>query len=179
MLNYGKPNIDGMYSKAKIFGHALHPILIAFPVTFYTTCFLCFAAYSFNGNPVWFRYGVISNVAGVITALVAAIPGFIDWAFGIPREHPGKKTGLVHMVLNLVALAFFAANAYVQFPKRGDVLPDAGPAVILTLAGLLVTGIAGTLGWMLVARHHVGVELSEEQKKDEAKYVSGGMPRPH
>ena len=35
---------EPLYTKAKIFGHPIHPALVAFPITFYTACTICYAA---------------------------------------------------------------------------------------------------------------------------------------
>src|SRR3954471_9767519 len=99
-----------MYSKWKIAGHPIHPMLIAFPVAFYVATLVAHAVYAGNGDVFWFRVGHVANWAGVVTALVAAVPGFVDWT-GIPSRAPAKRTGLMHMVLNVVALVVFALNA--------------------------------------------------------------------
>lgn len=79
-----------MYSKVKIFGHPVHPMLIAYPIAFYTSTLVAFLIYAANGNGFWFKVAVAANVAGVIMAAVAALPGFIDWAVGIPSRSPAS-----------------------------------------------------------------------------------------
>jgi uncharacterized membrane protein len=61
-----------MQSKIKVFGHPLHPMLIAFPVAFYTASVVCYIAYNSNANPFWFKVALVANIAGVIMAAVAA-----------------------------------------------------------------------------------------------------------
>jgi uncharacterized membrane protein len=155
-----------MYSKAKILGHPIHPLLITFPVAFYTTSFLAFAYYGFATDPdfFWYRVAYAANVAGIISALIAAVPGFIDWAVGIPNRTGAKTHGLVHMSLNLLALALFALNAYLYRGTWDEGARNITYAVILTGVGFFVTAAAGTYGWMLVSRHKVGVELTPEQE---------------
>src|SRR6185436_4006263 len=77
-----------MYSKAKVLGHPVHPMLVSFPIAFYTATLIAYGVYAATDNRFWFQLGVVANFAGVVTALAAAIPGFIDWAFGIPAGHP-------------------------------------------------------------------------------------------
>ena len=164
------------YSKVRIAGHPVHPMLIAFPVAFYTATFLGFAAFAATTDLFWWRLGLWSNAAGVITALIAAIPGFIDWAAGIPKGHPAKATGRTHMILNLVALALFTINLIVQTDKwvdlartamaTGDIVtPNPTAALVLSLLGVAFTIAAGFFGWKMVQTHHVGVELSDEQRR--------------
>ena len=154
-----------MYSRVKIAGHPVHPMLVGFPVTLYTVTLACFAASALGAEPFWFRVGVYANVAGVITALVAAVPGFLDWALGVPAGSPAKATGRAHMLLNVAALAVFAANAYLHWDERHAPLPAAALPLALAAVGVCLTIAAGFLGWKMVQTHHVGIELSPEQQR--------------
>jgi uncharacterized membrane protein len=154
-----------MYSKVKIGGHPVHPMLIAFPVAFYTSAFICYIVYGSNENVFWFKVAVAANIAGVAMALLAAIPGFIDWLF-IDKNTRAKQTGLAHMLLNVSALLCFGVAAWIESPKWNSVNPELGAAIPLTAIGFLLTLIAGFLGWTLVQTHHVGVDEGVEEKKD-------------
>ena len=156
-----------MYSKIKIAGHPIHPMLISFPVAFYAAALVLFCAYALGASAFWFRVGVYANLAGVIMAVVAAVPGFLDWALGVPKGTEAKRTGATHMVLNVVALVLFAINVFVQWPHRMEAAPGVGLAVILPLAGVITTLAAGWLGWRLVQTHHIGIELSPDQERVE------------
>lgn len=161
-----------MYSKIKIAGHPVHPMLIPFPVAFYTATLAAFITYAVNADPFWFRVAYAANAAGVVMALVAAIPGFLDWALGIPSETHAKRDGLKHMGLNVTALALFAINLWLNSGQWNAVTPITRFAIILPLFGLISTIAAGYLGWTLVQKHHVGVQITpcpevryEERKK--------------
>lgn len=158
-----------MYSTVKIAGHPLHPMLVAFPVALYVATLACFLAYALGAGPYWFRTGAYANVWAVILAAVAALPGFVDWAFGIPNGTPAKSTGLAHMALNVVSLLFFLANVLLTWTHRLDAVPRVGLSVVLPLVGVLVTVAAGFLGWKLVQTHHVGVDLTPEQQRFEPR----------
>lgn len=153
-----------MYSKIKIAGHPLHVMLVGFPVTFYTATFICFIIHYANADPFWFKVAVIANCAGVVTALLAAIPGFIDW-LNIPKIKKAKRTGILHMLLNVSTLTVLSINLYLQYPKWNDAAPDAAPALLLTGLGFILTIMAGFLGWSLVQKHHIGVALTDEQQR--------------
>jgi uncharacterized membrane protein len=146
-----------MYSKIKLAGHPIHPMLIAFPVAFYTAAFVCYIIYNSNTDVFWFKVAYVANAAGVIMAIVAALPGFIDWLF-IPAGTKPKKTGLAHMICNVAALLLFGINMLQQKDNWSDTSPDIGMAIALTGAGLVITLAAGFLGWTLVQKHHVGVD---------------------
>jgi uncharacterized membrane protein len=170
-----------MYSKVKLAGHPVHPMLVGFPVAFYTATLVAFIVYAATDNPFWFRLGCVANWAGVVMAAVAALPGFIDWATGIPRGSAAKKTGLIHMALNVTALTVFLINAVVATNHWDEVLPPSGAGIVLSAIGVLITLAAGFLGWSLVQDHHVGVRLSPEQERLEPVHVptTGQHGRPN
>lgn len=160
-----------MKSKIKIAGHPIHPMLVGFPVALYVAAMVCFIAYALGAESFWFRVGVYANLAGVVTAAVAAIPGFLDWLLAIPAGTPAKSTGVAHMGFNVAALLVFALNVILQWPHRAELLPPVGLSIALTVLGAILTVAAGFLGWKLVQTHHVGVDLTPEQERYE--------PRPH
>jgi uncharacterized membrane protein len=153
-----------MYSKIKIAGHPIHPMLVAYPVAFYTATLACYIVYSSNQNPFWFKVAVVANIAGAVMAAVAAIPGLIDWLF-IPSDSRAKKTGLFHMLCNVLALVCFAVAAFLECPKWNDESPTVGIAIPLTAVGFILTLAAGFLGWTLVQKHHVGVDIEHPAQK--------------
>jgi uncharacterized membrane protein len=152
-----------LYSKIKVLDHPVHPMLVAFPITFFTTTLVAFIVYATGGDVTWFRIGYWANVAGVVSALVAALPGFIDW-LGIPSHLEAKRVGVLHMVLNLVVVAIFAINLGVQGARLDDAAPAATLAVLLSVVGVVTLLVSGYFGWSLVQTHHVGVNLTREQQ---------------
>jgi uncharacterized membrane protein len=146
-----------MKSKVKILGHPIHPMVVAYPIAFYTSAFVCYIVYNSNGDSFWFKVAVVANIAGVVMAVIAALPGFIDWLF-LPGGSGAKRTGLLHMLCNVVALVCFAIPAFTELPKWNDNNPAVGSAIALTGLGLVLTLIAGFLGFNLILKHHVGVD---------------------
>lgn len=154
-----------MYSKAKLLGHPIHPMLIAFPVAFYTATLVLFIVYAATRDVFWCRVATVANWAGVIMAVVAAVPGLIDWAIGIPRGTEAKGTGLQHMALNVAALVLFLISAIIYANRWGHLLPNPNAGIVLSVLGIGVSLPAGFLGWKLVQDHHVGVRLTPEQER--------------
>lgn len=161
-----------MYSKATVAGHPLHPMLISFPVASYTGTLVGFAVYAATGTQFWLNLAIALNVVGVGSALLAALPGAVDWAFGIPRGSAAKTVGLAHAGLNVAALGLFAGSlgTYVTHwngPATGTTL-----GLALSSAGLACTLAAGFLGWMLVQTYHIGIRLTPTQERDEGSVQS-------
>jgi uncharacterized membrane protein len=159
-----------MYSKAKIGGHPLHPKLVAFPITFYFLTVIGFIVYQVRPDVFWFKLAYFSNFAAVITALVAAVPGFIDLFFGVPKSTAARKHGLIHMTLNLIPLAIFAVNAYLIAGRWDTAVVGVETNIIMTAIGALIVMGAAYYGWGMIAYHKVGVDLSQEQERLQDQY---------
>jgi uncharacterized membrane protein len=146
-----------MRTKVNIAGHPVHTMLVAFPVAFYTATLVCYCVYAYNIDPFWFKVGIVANIAGVVMAAFAAIPGFIDWLF-IPPDASAKRVGFFHMICNVLALVCYGITAFITCKKWDDADATLGIAIPLTAAGFILTGIAGFLGWAMVQKHHIGVD---------------------
>ena len=84
---------------------------------------------------------------GIITALLAAVPGFVDYS-DIRRDHPGKNIATGHMVLNLFAVALYAVNLWLRIPVLND--PKVGlTPLVLSFVGIGLLSASGYLGGRL------------------------------
>ena len=158
-----------MYSKARVAGHPLHPMLVAFPIVCYVGTLVGFAIYVANGQQFWLRLGIALSIVGAGSAVLAALPGFIDWAFGIPRASGAKIVGLIHGGLNVVASGLMAAAAYSYASDFNGPLVDGNLGLALSAAAVALTLPAGALGWTLVQTYHVGIRLTDAQATDESR----------
>jgi uncharacterized membrane protein len=148
-----------MQSVAKVSGHPIHPMLVGFPVAMYTATLAAYLAYAIGSDPFWFRAGFAANVAGIATAVIAAIPGFFDWLLAIPSRTEAKGVGTRHMALNLMALGSFTVNAWL-FDGYWSLPPNnIGLGIVLAAVGVGLTSVAGWLGWSMVETHHVGLTM--------------------
>lgn len=154
-----------MYSKVKILGRAVHPMLVSFPIVFYTAAFVCFCLFQSTNNIFWYRVAFISNLTGVVAAVAAAIPGAIDLFFGVPKNSEPSKRGYLHASLNVTALLFFVANLYLVWGTFNVAVDPNTVNIIVTGIGFGLTVIAGYQGHTLVAHNHVGVDLTPEQER--------------
>lgn len=168
-----------MYSKVKIAGHPVHPMLIAYPVAGYTGTLVGFAVYAATGHQFWLNFAIALNIAGVGGALLAALPGLADWALGIPRGSAAKTVGLAHAGLNVVALALFAISLGVYASHWNGPARDATLGLALSSAGVACTIGAGFFGWMLVQTYHIGVTLTPKQESDETAVQNARLVRSH
>jgi len=143
-----------MESRAKLLGHAIHPILIVFPLGLLATGVVFDAVYLIWGNPVMATVAYWMIVAGVLGGLLAAVPGWIDW-FAIPSGTRAKSVGLVHGLGNVLVLLLFIGSWWLRrdAPERPELLEH-----ILAFAGAGLALVTGWLGGELVERLGVGVD---------------------
>jgi len=143
-----------MESRAKILGHAIHPILIVFPLGLLATAVAFDILFMIRGNPiiVWVTYWMIA--VGIVGGLLAAPFGWIDW-FAIPSGTRAKSVGLMHGLGNVTVLLLFIASWWLRrdAPERPEMLEH-----ILAFAGAGVALFAGWLGGELVERLGVGLD---------------------
>jgi uncharacterized membrane protein len=92
--------------------------------------------------------------AGVITGLLAAVPGTVDW-LAIPRGTRAKRIGLIHGVGNVVVVALFALSWFLR--RDNPTLPPT-EAVVAALVGAGLAVVTAWLGGELVDRLGVGVD---------------------
>jgi uncharacterized membrane protein len=152
-----------MYSKAKIAGHPLHPVLVAFPTAFYVGTLASLLAYIGTRDLFWYRAAFVVNVVALIMAAVAVIPGLID-LFSTPPRSEARQTGYKHAGLNVLTLVLFLISAIILGRNWSDPnvvnavrAPDVTAPLVLSILGALSLLGAGWFGWTLVQTHHVGV----------------------
>src|SRR5215217_7705694 len=143
-----------MKSKASIKSHPLHPILIPFPIAFFTGTLVAHVAGWLLQKPELLYTASLLNWAGVVMAVVAAIPGLIDLLYTVPPKSSGKKRAVQHGIMNSTMLVLFTFAAFYRQHT------DAQPIVLLAfeIAGVVLMLIAGWWGSTLVHRNQIGVD---------------------
>ena len=144
-----------MRSKASVDGHPLHPGLIPFPFAFLIGAFVFNAAGLAFGQPSWWTTGFHLSIAGTATAVLAAIPGFIDYFATVPPKGVTRSKATWHMLLALGTLGFFVAATWV---RGSAALPPTALTLALELVGVLLLSAAGWVGGMLVVRDQISVD---------------------
>ncbi|MBV9278710.1 MAG: hypothetical protein JOZ41_01385 [Chloroflexi bacterium] len=138
-----------MYSKVKVLGHPVHPMLVAYPIALYTATLVSYVVFVLwgHGDYAWMKLAIAANVGGVAMAAVAAVPGLVDWATGIPAGSPARRHGLVHLALNAAALGLFLIDALLHVGDWQQTNhPHTAAGVILAALGVLCTIGAGFFG---------------------------------
>jgi nitrite reductase/ring-hydroxylating ferredoxin subunit/uncharacterized membrane protein len=144
-----------MRSKASLDGHPIHPMLIPFPFTLLAGAAAFDLAGRIANRPRWWTTGGHMRASGIVSALVAAVPGLIDYLYTIPPRSSAKRRGTYHALANVSAVALFG------LAHRRQRRSDGRPGVVTLLAELAGTGLLMGGGWMggtLVYRNQIGVD---------------------
>lgn len=143
-----------MESKAKIFGHPAHTILIAFPLGLLSTAVIFDTLHLLTKKPKLGEQGLAMTGAGILGGLVAAPWGLVDW-LAVPDGTRAKEIGRWHGIGNVAVLGLFGASWVLRrpVPEKPGGLPFA-----LSLLGFSLAGVTGWLGGELVDRLGVGVD---------------------
>ena len=144
-------------------------MLIPYPFALLTGAVAFDAAARATGRGDLARTARHMTDAGLVSALVAAVPGIVDYFGSVPRE--SKGTARLHAVSNLAGLALFA------LARRSRDSEDRLSAAALA-ATIIATGAMSLAGWMggeLIYKRHVAVvEEGEARQEREAAHA----PRP-
>jgi uncharacterized membrane protein len=141
-----------MSTPASIAGHPIHPILVTVPIglwVFSLVSDIIFAAGL--GGPVWHDVAFYTMAGGVVGALLAAVPGLVD--FLSLRDSNARKVGAFHMILNLTLVALYAVNLWL----RMNSLPRAVMPIALSVVAVVLLLVSGWLGGELVFKYGTGV----------------------
>lgn len=143
-----------MESRAKLFGHPIHQMLIVFPLGLLATALGFDVIRLVTGNGYWSEIAFWLIAAGILTGLLAAPFGAIDWV-AIPPGTRAKRIGALHGAGNVVVLLLYAASWWL---RRPDPTIPSLMALALAFAGGGLALITGWLGGELVDRLAVGVD---------------------
>lgn len=144
---------SGVPSTVAIAKHPLHPLLVTFPIAFLVGAAATDVAFWLLDDAFWARASFWLVAAGLVTGIVAAITGMMDF-LRIPRVRE-RKAGWAHMIGNVAALTFTLVNFLIRLNNVEGAVVPLGLIISLVVATLL--GITGWYGAELIYRHKVAV----------------------
>lgn len=144
-----------MEARAKLLGHPIHQMLIVLPLGLLSGAVLFDLIYLVNRGPQWATVSYWLIPAGIITGLLSAVFGLLDW-LKIPSGTRARRIGATEGIGNVILVALFGASWYLRwsgFPDRPGTL-----ALLLSFGGFALAMVTGWLGGELVGRLGVGVD---------------------
>lgn len=160
-----------MKSRAHFKGHPLHPILVSFPIAFYTgTLLFDILAKTYSPEFLFTAYNL--EITALVSAGLAAIPGIIDYIYTVPPNSTAKKRGGKHALTNVGVIIFFVVALIY---RANNEVPNINILIALEGAGWILLLIAGWMGGTLVFRNQIGVDprYADAGKWNE-EYLEGG-----
>ena len=143
-----------MEAKAKIFGHPIHQMLVVLPLGVLAMSLVFDLIARVGDMPKLHEAAFYMIAAGVISGLVAAVFGLIDF-LAIPSGTRAKKIGAMHGIGNVVVVVLFAASWWL---RRDSAANPETLAIVLSAAAAALACVTGWLGGELVDRLGVGVD---------------------
>lgn len=148
-----------MASPASIKKHPVHPMLVALPIGLWVFALVCDVVRATGGDIVWQTVASYCIAGGIVGALIAAVPGLIDY-FSID-EAAMRRIAILHLTVNLGAVIIFAINLWLRFR-----LPDNRYLALgMSIVGVLAIGVGGWLGGEMVYVEGMAVEAVEKLAK--------------
>lgn len=143
-----------MESRAKLFGHPIHPMLIVFPLGLLAVAVIFDIIGLTTGNLFWATMAYYLIEAGVIGGIAASIFGLVDYV-AIPNNTRAKTIGLMHGAMNLIVIILFGGSWLLrrEIPNQPSTM-----ALTLSFVGVALALITSWLGGELVDRLGVGVD---------------------
>jgi uncharacterized membrane protein len=139
-----------MSTRVSIAGHPLHAMLVTIPIGLWVFSLVSDIVFVSTGDTQWATTAYFTLGGGIVGALLAAVPGLLDF-LGL-HDARERRVATIHLVLNLAIVAIQAAN----FWLRSQATPGAANLpMLISVVAIAALVVSGWLGGQLV--HVLGV----------------------
>jgi uncharacterized membrane protein len=163
-----------MRSKFSIAGHPIHPMLVVVPIGLIIWTLVADIIYVATDDRAWYDIAYWSGIAAIVSALIAAVPGFVDFV-SVARHTTARGIAIAHMVINLAVVAAFVVAIFIMMDEGALAGGALAAVVVLHAAGAALLLVSGWLGAELVYRHHLALipEDIEVERAERARHGRG------
>lgn len=144
-----------MRSVAHIKSHPIHPMLIPFPIAFLTGALVTDIVGAIRASGDWWFVGGWLALAGIITGLLAAVPGLVDYLYTVPPHSSAKKRATYHMLVNVSAVVLFVVGWII---RSSDLHQPSWIVVVLEVIAAGLMSMGGWMGGTLAYRNQIGID---------------------
>jgi uncharacterized membrane protein len=163
-----------MKSKISIAGHPLHPLLVALPIGLFVWTLVSDIIYlATNHVHMWYDLAFWTGIAAIVTALVAALPGFGDYVT-MAVQSDARTIATAHMLLNLSVVALFFVAMLLMLNDGATAGTRLTAVVLLHLIGVGALTVSGWLGGEMVFRHHLAM-VPDDAQAEQAEQQQHGL----
>ena len=152
-----------MSSPASIRNHPIHPMFVAIPLGLWIFALVCDIVRACGGGATWNTVALYSTAGGIAGAILAAVPGFMDYLS--INEAKMKKIATTHLLLGLGAIIIFSMDLW----SRLRLSPESKVPLLLSGVGVLMIGFGGWLGGEMVYVKGMAVQAVEKLAEKEKK----------
>ncbi|MBI2815860.1 MAG: DUF2231 domain-containing protein [Acidobacteria bacterium] len=153
-----------MRSKAAIGDHPIHPALVPIPIGAFVLALIGDIMHSYNGELFWYQFALYCVGIGILTALIAAIFGFVDFV-AVPMSTAARRLATMHLSLNLVAVVLYAVTFFLRLNNAAYQTDRWTIAMVLEVVPLVMLAVSGWIGGQMAYVHRVGV-VEEPREPD-------------
>lgn len=146
-----------MRSKVRVLGSPLHPLLITLPVGLWISSLIADVIFLATGLGFWALLATWMMIFGLVGAVIAAIPGLIDYLKIVPQQGPARQMATRHGLVNSLLILLYALNIGLRISNGVG-----GLEIGLNALSVLILGYSGWLGGHVAHVHRVGVEEPAE-----------------
>ena len=143
----------------RLFGHPLHPMLVHFPVAFWTLGALCDGLALLGYEQTW-GYAWMLLALGLAMAVPAMAAGFLDLAALSPEA---ERDGQRHMIFMGLAWTLYLLALMTRFEGSTLMSSPQALSVACSMLGLALMAVGGWYGGQLVYRHGAGGQRLPEE----------------
>jgi uncharacterized membrane protein len=137
----------------RLLGHPVHPMLVHFPIVFWSCALAADVADLFTEGTVAPEVTAATLALGCASGLLAMITGVVDFT-ELPKDSPARDSAVTHLMTMCTAwLIFLFALALHGIPPK---VPVSIAAQAATAVGFAIMAFGGWLGGKLVYVFGVG-----------------------
>lgn len=144
----------------RIFGHPVHPMLVHFPIAFWTLATVAYAATMLSFAGPTHVIAVFANVVALVMTLPAAVAGLMEWR-SIAEGSKALRVASLHMMIMLSAWTMFVVALILPMLATLSTSARSVGAGICAFIGFGLLSAGGWLGGRLVYEFGVGKVMGQ------------------
>jgi len=140
----------------RIFGHPVHPMLVHFPIAFWTVATVAYGLVAFGASEQAATLAKFSNGAGLLVAMLAMLAGALELR-SIDSSSDAMGVAISHMMIMATAWVCFLLALLLSVSTG---LPETTARVVeaaCAVAGFVLMAAGGRLGGRLVYEFGIAV----------------------
>lgn len=142
----------------RLFGHPIHPVLVHFPIAFWTLATLAYVGAVAGFDAPLVAVAKFANAGGLLMAVPAMAAGVLEYR-SIDVKSEAFRIATSHLMLMASAWTLFLAG--LLLPLSPSIAPAAAglAAAIASVIGFLLLSVGGWLGGRLVYEFGTGMKV--------------------